>query len=146
MPVSSVSNSRSSRPSPAATDSRAGCPDLDIKDWPIRTEREAAGSRNYEFVIGARRPFTHHVEVSSWSLMTHVRVDTPLGHALESLGIRKFRDLTFNTGVGYQRTAIKSSNRVAFGAHELRTGLRVNFHSVRFPGGIFDSRRTRYEL
>jgi opacity protein-like surface antigen len=180
-------------------------PDLDIEDWSIRAELEAAGGRNYDFAIGANGLNTHPITVSSWALMTNVWLDLPVGHLFGGAGGRSFRDLTFNTGVGigFGRTRIVSANNAAFGAHdenhfvwqvggefglplsdnitltagyryvpvgnltnkltdntstqdfgtqnlyvsahELRTGLRVSFYSVRFPRGLFDARRTRYE-
>jgi opacity protein-like surface antigen len=94
-------------------------PDIDLEDWVLRTELEAAGARSYDLAVFNGSPFVQRAVVEDVTLMLNQWVDLPLGHAIEAVvgRVRGIDDLTFNLGLGigykYARTFV--ANGTFFG-------------------------------
>ena len=97
----------------------AWMPDIDLEDWVLRTELEAAGARSYDFAVDASGLFVHRATVEDVTLMVTQWIDLPLGHAIEAVAgrVRGIDDLTFNfgVGIGYERSTVKTNNGTSFG-------------------------------
>jgi opacity protein-like surface antigen len=105
---------------PRGRRSPAWMPDLDLEDWVLRTEIEAAGARSYDLDAQSNDPdFPHRARVEDVTLMLNQWLDLPLGHAIEAVAgrVRGIEDLTFDLGLGagYIRRNIETGNGVSFG-------------------------------
>lgn len=98
----------------------AWMPDVDLEDWVLRTEIEAAGAREYDLSVDNDTTFPHRATVEDITLLFNQWLDLPLGHTVEAIagrGIRGIDDLTLNLGlgIGYVYKRLETANGVSQG-------------------------------